>query len=137
MARTFKRKEPMAAVSEINVTPLIDLAFALLIIFMITAPLLEQSIDINLPVETARPQGSSEETVETIAIDEQGRVFWGDKPVSRDQLELELQFIASQGDQPVISIYADSTLPYQRVVDVVDLVKKYKLSKLSLKTRGQ
>lgn len=137
MARTFKRKEPMGAISEINVTPLIDLAFALLIIFMITTPMLEQSIDIQLPAETARQQTPREDTVQSISIDDRGRLFWGSKEVSPAQLEQELFFAASQPEQPIISIRADASLPYQRIIDVVDLVKKYKLSQLSFDTRAR
>ena len=127
----------MAAVSEINVTPLIDLAFALLIIFMITTPLLEQSVDIELPVESSHSQSNEQVLVETLSIDAKGRVFWGDKEVSRAQLEQELQFVAAQDETPVIHIRGDSTIAYQRVIDVVDLVKKYKLTKLSLDTKAR
>ena len=60
MARTFHRRDRLSAISEINIMPLLDLAFALLIIFMITAPLLEQSIDLNLPFEDQKLQSSTE-----------------------------------------------------------------------------
>ena len=56
MARNFHRKDRLSALTEINVTPLIDLAFALLIIFMITTPLLEQTIELDLPIETNKDQ---------------------------------------------------------------------------------
>lgn len=137
MARTFKRRERLSAMSEINVTPLIDLAFALLIIFMITTPLLEQSITIELPLETARTQPPREGAFEYISLDARGQIFWGDKRVSLDELEEELRYVASRNEPPVISIRADANLPYQRVVDVIDLVKKYKLHQLSLDTRAR
>ena len=71
MARKFPRKNRLDALTEINVTPLIDLAFALLIIFMITTPLLEQTIEVDLPIEAAKAQ--SRTRVPIIAIDAAGR----------------------------------------------------------------
>lgn len=137
MGRNFHRRERMSAMSEINVTPLIDLAFALLIIFMITAPLLEQSIDINLPVERARPQPADGEPPVELSIDAQGNFYWREEPVGEDELLLRLERLAAGGAEPVIQIRADATLPYQRVVDLLDTVKDSGLRKISLETRGR
>ena len=86
MARNFHRKDRLAALTEINVTPLIDLAFALLIIFMITTPLLEQTIELNLPVETAKSQSEEREDFQSVSINREGFYFWGDQQVSEQQL---------------------------------------------------
>ncbi|MCC5805985.1 MAG: biopolymer transporter ExbD [Opitutales bacterium] len=137
MARVFHRKERLSAMSEINVTPLIDLAFALLIIFMITAPLLEQSIDIALPVETARPQERERPRLQEIAIDEEGAYFWGAQGVTEAELRERLELFSLEPDPPVISIRADARLPYQRVVDLMDIIKSFNLSRISLETRGE
>jgi biopolymer transport protein ExbD len=137
MARTFHRRKQLEAMSEINVTPLIDLAFALLIIFMITAPLLEQSIELNLPVEAPRTQSAPPPVLREISIDAQGNYFWGTEPVTLETLDDYLALEAMSGDPPVIEIRADAALPYQRVVTLLDLVKKHKLSKVSLETRGR
>lgn len=137
MARTFHRKQQLEAMSEINVTPLIDLAFALLIIFMITAPLLEQSIELNLPVESTKAQRDEPPVAQQINLDAQGRYYWGEEEVTLEQLDEYLEIEALSGDPAVLQIRADSSLPYQRVITVLDLVKKHKLSKLSLETRGQ
>lgn len=137
MARTFHRRSQLEAMSELNVTPLIDLAFALLIIFMITAPLLEQSIDLDLPTETVRPQTASVQTVQEISIDATGQYYWGNEAMSRDRIDELLELVALDAEPPVIQIRADATLPYQQIVDAIDLVKKHKLNKLSLETRGR
>lgn len=137
MARVFHRKERLSAMSEINVTPLIDLAFALLIIFMITAPLLEQSIDIALPVETVRPQERERPRLQEVAIDEEGVYFWGAEAVSETELRERLELFSLETDPPVISIRADARLPYQRVVDLMDMIKSFNLSRISLETRGE
>ena len=135
MARNFHRKDRLAALTEINVTPLIDLAFALLIIFMVTTPLLEQTIDVNLPIETSKPQLESRETFQTITIDRDGNYFWREQNVTREQLGDLLDTLAADTEPPVLSIRADARLPYQQVVTVIDMIKQRNLSKISLDTR--
>lgn len=136
MARNFSRKEPLPSVSEINVTPLIDLAFALLIIFMITAPLLQQTIDIEVPSERARPQESPQEPL-MLAIDREGTLFWEKEAVGDNEMRQRLESLAGQPEPPVVQIRANADLPYQRVVDLLDLVKGAGLNRLSLETRAR
>lgn len=135
MARRFHRKDRLSALTEINVTPLIDLAFALLIIFMITTPLLEQTIEVDLPVESPSTQAVEREDFQSVSIDQQGRYFWGEQAVSPAQLADLLDSFAQQSDPPVLSIRADAGLPYQRVITVIDMIKQRKLSKISLDTK--
>ena len=136
MARTFHRRESLGAMSEINVTPLIDLAFALLIIFMITAPLLEQSIALELPQESQSIQETTEKyRFQTISITVDGQIYWGDMAVDEEKLAEYLESMATASDLPVINIRADRSIPYQRVINVIDLVKQSGLSRISLDTR--
>lgn len=137
MARNFHRSKPLAAMSELNVTPLIDLAFALLIIFMITAPLLQQTIDIRVPTESARPQPQDQEEPLMLSIDPSGQFFWGTEAVSDNEMKSRLALMADTDEPPVVQIRADSQLPYQRVVDLLDLVKGAGLSKISLETKAR
>lgn len=136
MARQFHRRERLGALTEINVTPLIDLAFALLIIFMITTPLLEQTIPLNLPLEQQSPGSLPQnQRFQTISVDRSGQVFWGDQPVTPNRLEQLLADLAREADPPVLRIRADGGIPYQRVIDVLDLIKQNRLSKISLDTQ--
>lgn len=135
MARNFHRKDRLSALTEINVTPLIDLAFALLIIFMITTPLLEQTIEVNLPVERSKPQDERQDDFQSVAINRAGQYFWGDEPVTREQLGDLLDTMAMDPAPPVLSIRADAALPYQQVITVVDMIKQRQLSKISLDTK--
>lgn len=121
--------------NEINVTPLLDLAFALLIIFMVTTPLLEQSIDVNLPVESVKVQSVQREDFQAISIDRNGSYYWGEQAVSLAQLAEFLDVMAMDAAPPVLSIRADASLPYQKVITVVDLIKQRNLSKISLDTK--
>tara|TARA_B110000208_G_scaffold36548_1_gene48424 strand:+ start:2832 stop:3215 length:384 start_codon:yes stop_codon:yes gene_type:complete len=125
----------MSALTEINVTPLIDLAFALLIIFMVTTPLLEQTIDVNLPVEVSKSQPGDREEFQAITVDRAGDYYWSDEKVSLQQLGDLLDTMAMDDAPPVLSIRADKDLPYQRVIIVIDMIKQRKLSKISLDTK--
>ena len=135
MARNFHRKDRLSALTEINVTPLIDLAFALLIIFMVTTPLLEQKIDVNLPIEASKPQTEGRETFQTVTVDRDGNYFWSDQGVTQEQLSDLLDTLAAEADPPVLSIRADAMLPYQKVIAVIDMIKQRNLSKISLDTK--
>lgn len=136
MARTFQRRSPMSAISEINVTPLIDLAFALLIIFMITAPLLEQKIELQLPTETAKPQPRpSNQPVQVIAVNAEGAFFWGDEAVDPIELEARIASLARDAEPPLVRVRGDARVPYQSVVTVLDLLKKHEIRQLALDTR--
>jgi biopolymer transport protein ExbD len=138
MARDFKRTNKLAVISDLNVTPLIDLAFSLLIIFMITTPVIEQSIRIDLPEQPSDPSQPPPKIEDKfITIDSQGTYRWGKDTISIQQLESRLDEIANaQGEQPVIHIRADRKLTYEKVIDVVNMLKERSLTKLSLDTKA-
>tara|TARA_B100001123_G_scaffold56188_1_gene60076 strand:- start:1868 stop:2284 length:417 start_codon:yes stop_codon:yes gene_type:complete len=136
MARSFHKRERLTALSEINVTPMIDMSFALLIIFMITTPLLEQSIQVDLPIETAtRTPPAREARFQTITINSEGVYYWSQEQVTIDELENRIKLLAQQNDLPVIHVRGDMTLQYQKIIEVMDLLKQNRLSKISLDTR--
>jgi len=135
MARTFRRKDRLTAMSEINVTPLIDLAFALLIIFIITTPLLEQTIEIELPRESRQEQNDPPVEFQTVSINEEGLYYWGDEQVSAEELELLLAELATRSDPPVLKIRGDRNLRYESVIQLIELIKQNNLTKISLDTQ--
>ena len=138
MARDFKRKKKLAVISELNVTPLIDLAFSLLIIFMITTPVIEQYNRINLPDQDASPKQSPPQVDDKfITISENGSYYWGNEPVSSGELNQRLDILAELDTIPTVHIRADRRLPYQNVIDVVNLLKERNLTKLSLDTKAK
>jgi len=138
MARNFHRKNKLDVISELNVTPLIDLAFSLLIIFMITTPVIEQYNRVNLPNQsstTRQPPPPVEDKY--ITIDADGRFFWGKTPVALSELKSRLDLLSNaENPAPTIHIRGDKTLPYQHIIDVVNLLKERNLTKLSLDTRA-
>ncbi|MDB2499478.1 MAG: biopolymer transporter ExbD [Opitutales bacterium] len=136
MARSFHKRERMTALSEINVTPMIDMAFALLIIFMITTPLLEQSIQVDLPIESAtRTPAAPESKFQTISIDKDGIYYWSQEQVTLEELENRIKLMAQQNGPPVVHLRGDFSLQYQKIIEVMDLVKQSNLTKISLDTR--
>ncbi|MFH1066555.1 MAG: biopolymer transporter ExbD [bacterium] len=115
-----------ATLSEINITPLLDLAFVLLIIFMITTPLLEQKIVIDLP--ESRPTAAEEEvdpkSIKQIAIDEVGRVYLDEERVEVADLESRLIAFKRADKNAAVSLRADANLRYQQIVHVLDAIRE-------------
>ncbi len=138
MARDFKRPNKLAVISDLNVTPLIDLAFSLLIIFMITTPVIEQYNRIDLPTQNSvSTQKPPEKEDKFITIDAEGRYNWGQDSVTKNELEILLDQVAKDtGDQPTIHLRGDRTLPYQKIMDVINMLKSRNLRKLSLDTKA-
>ena len=132
--RKFHKKNRLTALTEINVTPLIDLAFALLIIFMIATPLLEQTIPINLPGEVSKPQLDVKNDIQVVSISRQGELYWGSKKVTEAEMKVLLQETSKTDVVPVLRIRADKELPYESVIGLIDLIKQNNLVKISLDT---
>lgn len=121
--------------TELNVTPLMDLAFSLLIIFMISTPLLEQTIPVNLPKQDANSASARPDIdFQLITIKADGQIYWGKQPVDLVELNSLLTSLSKTQDPPAISLRADRNLIYQKVVDVIDAIKRNNLTKLHLDT---
>ena len=131
----FRARSGLAAMTELNVTPLMDLAFSLLIIFMISTPLLEQTIPINLPKQEENPSNARPEIeFQVISINAKGQIYWGKQPVDMVELNSLLESMSKMPDPPAISFRGDFSLPYQKLVDVIDALKRHTLTKLHLDT---
>jgi biopolymer transport protein ExbD len=119
---------------DINVTPMLDLAYVLLVIFIIMTTATVQGIKVNLPKASAQPNLAQSKT-KAISIAADGTIYLDTFPVSMPELEnLLRQYKAATPDLPVI-IKADSSIPYQRVVDVLDLVGRLEITQLGLVTQ--
>jgi biopolymer transport protein ExbD len=118
---------------QINVTPLLDLAYVLLIIFIILTTATVQGIKVNLPKASAQPSLAENKT-KAISITADGTIYLDTFPVTMAELEnLLRQYKAVTPDLPVI-IKADSSIQYQKVVDVLDLVGRLEITQLGLVT---
>ncbi len=145
MARTFRRHRQMHALSELNVTNLLDLAFVLLIIFMIATPLInqEQTLPVNLPVESMSEQSQPDKDTKFVAVTVKANGTYlidsdGNRPVSPRELPGRLQAIAALAgakNPPVIRIRADASVPYQNIITLMDELKKARLGRVSFDTQ--
>ncbi len=116
--------------SEINVTPLVDVMLVLLIIFMVTAPLLQQGIDVNLP--QAKGKNLPPEERLSIVIKKGGTIFLNDTQISMDDLTKKLAAVSKRN--PDVFLKADKDVPYGLVVEVMGEVKEAGIEKLGMIT---
>ncbi len=121
--------------SEINLTPLMDLTFILLITFIITFPLIEQGVPVNLPQGQANPLQPDESR--SITIDKEGALFFDDHSITREELLDRLQKLALTQPNVTILVRADETIAYGEVVKVLKSLHDAKLSKMALVTQGE
>ena len=115
--------------SEINVTPLVDVMLVLVVIFIITAPLLASSIRLDLPGTDAAKPNDAPRFV-TVALDAQGRLFLNDKPVNAAELAQRLADSARQNPDTEVQLRADQTVPYGRIVEVMGAAQKAGLNRI-------
>jgi biopolymer transport protein TolR len=121
--------------SDINMTPLIDVMLVLLVIFMITAPLMTTSLKLDLPrTEGARP--SDAPLFIAVSIDEQGQMFVGDEAVTSEQLLQRARDAARRDPATEVQLRADSRVPYGRVAELIGLVQEAGLSRVGFVTEA-
>jgi biopolymer transport protein TolR len=127
-------KRPHTTLSEINVTPLVDVMLVLLIIFMITAPMLQEGMDVNLPVATGNPQAQQQAQI-ILTITKQGKVYLNQTAYPLKALRPKLQALYNTRRNRDIFLRADADVPYGTVVQVMDEVKKAGILKLGMITQ--
>ncbi|OHE84018.1 MAG: biopolymer transporter ExbD [Lysobacterales bacterium RIFOXYD1_FULL_69_11] len=119
---------PMAS---INVTPLVDVMLVLLIIFMITAPLMTHKIKVELPeADLDNRESKTEVTPITLAVLQDGSLFWNDEPISKALLESRLSVEAQKTPQPQINVRGDQTTKYRIVQEVVQTAQSQGMRKV-------
>lgn len=129
---SFGRLERSASpppMSDINVTPLVDVMMVLVVILIITAPLLASSIRLDLPRTDAAKAGAAPRFV-TLALDASGRTFLNDKPLAPDELARQLERTASEHPETEVQLRADQRVPYGKVVEVMGLAQKAGLNRI-------
>jgi biopolymer transport protein TolR len=115
--------------SEINVTPLVDVMLVLVVIFIITAPLLASSIRLDLPrTEGAKPNDAPKFV--TVVLDKAGQAFLNDQPMTAAELADRLAQAARDNPETEIQLRADQTVPYGRVVEVMGAAQKAGLNRI-------
>ena len=121
---------PMA---EINVTPLVDVMLVLLIIFMITAPLMSHKVKVELPQATLQKLELDKPMAVqpiTLTVTEEGKLFWNDQPITKDQIESRLSVEAQKTPQPPINVRDDRTTKYRIVQEIVRIAQSQGMRKV-------
>ena len=121
-----KSSEPM---SEINVTPMVDVMLVLLVIFILTAPLMASSIKLDLPKTDAAKASEAPKFV-TLVVDKTGQIFLNDNIIGLDALKTSLTQTASQNPDTEVQLRADVAVPYGRVVEVMGAAQKAGLNRI-------
>ncbi len=125
----LERTPSAAPMSDINMTPLIDVMLVLLVIFIITAPLMVSAVKVDLP-QTQGTQATNAPQFVSLALDKSGQAFLADQPVALPALALELQKVAAQNPLTEVQLRADATVQYGRVVEVMGLAHAAGLSRI-------
>lgn len=128
--RRGRRYQPM---SEINVTPFVDVMLVLLIVFMVTAPLLTVGVPIDLPETQAKPLDGQKEPL-TVSVDNQGRVFLQDTEITVEELVPKLTAIAELGVEERVFVRGDRTVDYGTVMRVMGRLNQAGFRRIALVT---
>jgi biopolymer transport protein TolR len=124
------------AMADINVTPLVDVMLVLLIIFMVTAPLIQNGVKVDLPRASAQPMEHSEEKL-VLKITKDRRIFLGDVEIDAAQLEEKLSANARVQKDKELYLHADRTLPYGQIVEVMATARRAGVEALGMITEPE
>lgn len=128
-------RQGRTVLSEINVTPFVDVMLVLLVIFMVTAPLLQQGIEVNLPKETTKEAEVEESSVVTIT--KKGDIYYNQRLISLLALQRYMELLAMRDRDADVYLRADEEVPYGVVVKVISRIKKAGIERLGMMTRPQ
>ncbi|HET9373937.1 MAG TPA: biopolymer transporter ExbD [Chthoniobacterales bacterium] len=135
--RRFSDRQTLHTLTEINVTPLLDLAFVLLIIFIITTPLMEKSVNLEVPTSGEANQSVDSSAVQTIGIDRDNVITFNDQIVDLPTLESRLVALRAEKPEAPVIVRPDKSLTVQQLVSVMDVLQRAKISKVGVATRSE
>jgi biopolymer transport protein ExbD/biopolymer transport protein TolR len=121
--------------SDINMTPLIDVMLVLLVIFIITAPLMSSSLRLDLPKTQGATPTDAPQFV-TVAVNAQGQLFWGDEPVDATQLQAKVRGSAQRNPATEVQLRADQAVPFGRIAELIGLVQAGGLVRIGFVTEA-
>jgi biopolymer transport protein ExbD len=135
--RRFSDRHTLQTLTEINVTPLLDLAFVLLVIFIITTPLMENSMNLVVPTSGEATQTVDRSLVQTISIDKDDVLKLNDAIVDAGALETRLVELRTQKPDLAVVVRPHKELPIQKFIDVMDILQRAQVSKVGVMTRPE
>ncbi|HYC24118.1 MAG TPA: protein TolR [Candidatus Bathyarchaeia archaeon] len=122
-----------SSMSQINVTPLVDVMLVLLVIFMVTAPILQQGVSVDLPQAKAGALSGKDEQL-VVSVTKTGQLYLNDATMSPDQLEGKLRAIAAQRPDGQVFVRADQSVAYGQVVRVMAAIKSAGIRRVGMVT---
>ena len=135
--RRYSSRQSLQTLSEINVTPLLDLAFVLLIIFMITTPLIENSIDLVVPSSSTAKTSVNPADVLTISMDKNDVMKLNNEVVTATDLESRLATLHSENPLTAVVVRPDRDLAVQKFVSVMDILQRVGITKVGVMTHPE
>jgi biopolymer transport protein ExbD len=135
--RRYSQRQSLSSLSEINITPLLDLAFVLLIIFMITTPLLENSVNLVIPSSGEKNPPINASQVQMISIDRNEVIRLNNQPVDLDSLGTQLIEIKHMNPEVAVVIRPDRDLPVQKLVNLMDALQRAEITKVGIATKAE
>jgi biopolymer transport protein ExbD len=136
--RRFSSRNSLVTLNEINITPLLDLAFVLLIIFIITTPLLEQGINVQLPTGVGKPDKTIEKKdIRTVEVGPQGYLMLDRQRLTLPQISKSLEGAFKSNPNLLVYIRADENGRYKLVAEILNECERIGISRISLRTDPQ
>ena len=135
--RRYSQRQSLSTLSEINITPLLDLAFVLLIIFMITTPLLESSMSLVIPSSAARNPPINSSQVQMISIDRSETIKLNNQVIDLEALRAQLAELKRANPDIAVVIRPDRELPVQKLVTLMDALLRAQISKVGIATKAE
>ncbi|MES2568637.1 MAG: biopolymer transporter ExbD [Verrucomicrobiota bacterium] len=135
--RRYSERHGLQTISELNITPLLDLAFVLLIIFMITTPLMDNSVDLVVPSSEAATKAVDPNAVQNISINREEIITLNGNTVALTQLEGELLALKEQRPDLAVVIRSHKELPVQKLIDLMDAVQQAKITRVGVVTNPE
>ena len=135
--RRYSQRNNLTTLSEINVTPLLDLAFVLLIIFMITTPLLENSMSLVIPSSGATNPQINSSQVQTVSIDRAETIRLNNQVVDLEMLTAQLAQLKQANPDVAVVIRPDRELPVQKLITLMDALRRAQITKVGIATKAE
>jgi biopolymer transport protein ExbD len=135
--RRYSQRQNLSTLSEINITPLLDLAFVLLIIFMITTPLLESSTNLVIPSSGATNPPIKASQVQIVSIDRSETIRFSDQVIDLKALTARLTKLKQTNPEVAVVIRPDRELPVQKLIALMDALKQAQITKVGIATKGE
>ncbi|HUD45557.1 MAG TPA: biopolymer transporter ExbD [Candidatus Baltobacteraceae bacterium] len=134
--KRFSQRNSLVTLNEINITPLLDLAFVLLIIFIITRPLIEQNIDLQLPQNMGKPDARTidRHDIRMVEINQRGEYWLQGRRLTLPQLEAELVRTHQQNPKLIVDIRADKRSQWEYGIAVIDACLRNHITQFSVRT---